>query len=376
MSLNATISPRPIAFSGNPIKISIESSHPVTYTVKHNNIALFEGSIEAGTEEVFIDEILTGIVSPTRFTEEREILIPIESNKTNFSVAVSNENNEVITLTNTVLLGGISKRAMRNLNDQGSNIFTFKLLNPAGNFFMTTRSERRIITLRETEVYPLLFIAPAASITVKAAEGIIRTFNLVENECYALNIDALRYSFFTQESILSNYFEISTDEGTILIVIEPAAVEKNRYYLDFLNSYGAYERVEITGIPELGQEQEEDRTFGKYDPVVNDYVEHRERVSTQNSLRVQTGFKSENELIFILDMLSSDDIRLIGYEDREIKVNVTAESLAVAKRLGKPQSISLLLNFADKETHFTHALFGDDFDNPRIHTEQFSKEFN
>ena len=47
-----------------------------------------------------------------------------------------------------------------------------KLLNAAGNFFMSTRTEQRVLSIRETEIRPLLFIAPVTTFTVKVAEGI------------------------------------------------------------------------------------------------------------------------------------------------------------------------------------------------------------
>lgn len=97
---------------------------------------------------------------------------------------------------------------------------------------------------------------------------------------------------------------------------------------------------------------------------------------TVDTIHVQTGFKTSKELMFLLDMLSSDDIYLLGYEDREIKVNASADSLAVAKTMNQPQSLPITLRFSDSERHFTQALQGADFDNPRIHTQEFSKEFN
>lgn len=377
MSLYIEITPRPIAFSGNPIKLEVTSSSPVTYQIKDGAAILFEGSAEAGNFHVFIDEILSEELKPTRYTgEEPDMILNTADNMKDYTVTVKNETGEVREQTQSVLLGGISKRAMRNLHNVGSNIFTYKLMNPAGNYLMTTRGEKRTITLRESELYPLLFIASTNEITIKAAENATRTLELENSKLYGLNLEAIRYSFFSVENILCNQFEVITDESVLTVIIEPSEVTKERYFLEFLNSYGAYERIEITGMPKLEQEQEEDKVFGVYDSLVNDYVEHRERVISQNSIRAQTGFKNENEYIFILDMLSSDDIRLIGYEEREIKVNATAESLTFAKTGNEPQSISLILKFADKETHFTQALLDDDFDNPRIHTEQFTKEFN
>ena len=130
--------------------------------------------------------------------------------------------------------------------------------------------------------------------------------------------------------------------------------------LYFLNERDVYKR------------QVEDEVYGKYDEEVNDYIESRERVNTVDNLHVQTGFKTEKELMFILDMLSSDEIYLIGYENRGIRVNASADSLAIAKNMNTPQSLPITLRFCDSEKHFTQELNSDDFNNPRIHTDAVS----
>ena len=142
---------------------------------------------------------------------------------------------------------------MPHINQEGSNIFTFKLLNASGNFFMSTISETRILTIRETEIRPLLFIAPKTAFTVTVSDGISKEITgLVVGKCYALNLDALRRYFFDSENMLASQFIVSTDEGTaVTIIILPADVAKERYYLEFLNSYGAYELslIHIWEIP-------------------------------------------------------------------------------------------------------------------------------
>lgn len=379
MSLSANISPRTMALSGNPIRLDIVSSSPVTYIIRDKEETVFEGSGEAGNFYVFIDEILSAILVPIRYTgQETDIILNTSGNLKDYTVIVSNTEGENRTLQHKVILGGISKRAIRHLNQEGSNIFTFKLLNAAGNFFMSTRSETRILTIRETELRPLLFIAPKATFTITAMEGVVKEISgLTIGTCYALNLDALRRFFFDRDNILASQFIISTDEGlAVTIVILPAAIAKERYYLEFLNSYGAYECVDVTGKPTLDQDSGEEETYGKYDELVNDYIESRERVRTIDTIHVQTGFKTNKEFQFLLDMLSSDDIYLLGYEDREIKVNASADSLAIAKTMDQPQSLPITLRFADSERHFTQALQGNDFNNPRIHTQEFSKEFN
>lgn len=380
MSLTATIYPRTMALSGNPIRLDINSSTPVSYIIRDRDDIIYEGSGAEGNFNVFIDEILAAILSPTKFTgEETDIVLPTVGNLKEYSIQITNQEGESKILQHKVLLGGISKRAMRHLNQFGSNIFTFKLLNAAGNFFMSTRSETRILTIRETEIKPLLFIAPKSELTITVAEGISKIISdLVIEECYALNLGALRKFFFDNHNILANRFDISTDEGiAVKIIITPTNTKKERYYLMFLNSYGAYECIDVTGSPTLDQDTGEDeQLYGKYDEEINDYTESRERVSTIDTIHVQTGFKTEQELKFLLDMLSSDNIYLIGYEDREIKVNASADSLAIAKKMNQPQSLPITLRFCDSERHFTQALKDLDFSNPRIHTQEFSKEFN
>lgn len=379
MSLNANISPRTMALSGNPIKLDISSSSPVTYTIYDGDSQIFEGSGEEGSFYVFIDEILDSIMSSTRYTGlETNIILETSGNLKEYRIETTNAEGNKVTLQHKVLLGGISKRAMRHLHQEGSNIFTFKLLNAAGNFFMSTRSETRTLIIRETEIRPLLFIASKTEFTITVSDGLSKVITGMNvGRCYALNIKALRKYFWDSENILVNHFEVITNEGkAVTIIIVPANVEKERYYLEFLNSYGAYECIEVTGKPTLDRDTGEEETYGKYDELVNDYIESRERIHSVDTIHVQTGFKTSQELMFLLDMISSDEIYLLGYEDREIKVNASADSLAVAKTMNQPQSLPITLRFADSEKHFTQALNGDDFNNPRIHTEIFSKEFN
>lgn len=379
MSLSATISPRTIALSGNPVKLDIVSSYPVTYVIKYAGKTIYEGSGEKGQFHIFIDETLATLLAPTKYTgAESEEILKVSGNLIKYNVEVSNDRGERVSLEHSILLGGISKRTMRHLNQIGSNIFTFKLLNPDGNFFMTTRTESKILTVRETELRPLLFLAPASEITIKATENNFKTISgLTVQQCYALNLDAMRRYFFSSANIIVSKFDIIINGLlTVSIVIIPSKPAKERYFLEFLNSYGAYECIEVTGKPTLDQDTGDEDTYGKYDEQVNDYVESRERVSTLDSLHVQTGFKTEQELMFLLDMLSSDEVFLKGYEEKEIKVNASAESLSFAKTMNQPQSLPILLRFTDREQRFTQALSADDFNNPRIHTDEFSKEFN
>lgn len=381
MSITANIYPRTIALSDNPIRLEVTSTSLVTYKVKDKEEILYTGSISKGISSTYINEIVSNIVSPTLLpvTGNEDLAIHVQNNMKEYSVELLNEEGESTTIRHKVLLGGISKRAMRDLASVGQNIFTSKLLNNSANYLMTTRTEDKCIAVKETELYPLLFIAPGEPIFLwsKSHSGVsVEINNLIEGNLYALHIDNVRKRFFTEHNMLCNSFQLHSSAGHAAdIVITPAEIEKERYCLQFLNSYGAYERIEVCGHPTKEQESKEEDTYNEYDEVVNDYVEMRNRVKRKESIKVSTGVKTSEELLFLYDMICSTEIYLIGYEDRHIRVNVSADNAAVSKSLGEPTSIELTLRFIDTETHFTHEL-PDEIGSARIHDDKFNYTFN
>lgn len=379
MSLTANIYPRTIALSDNPIKLEISSTSLVTYKIKVGDDILYTGSVEKGVSSTFINEIVTSIVSPTLLpvTGSDELIFPVSNSLKEYTVELSNAEGENTIVNHKVLLGGISKRAMRDLHSVGKNIFTSKLLNNTANFLMTTRTEDKCIAVKETELYPLLFIAPGETIFLWSKSRVsVEINNLKEGNLYALHIDNVRKRFFTEHNMLCNSFQLHSSAGHAAdIIIAPAEIEKERYCLQFLNSYGAYERIEVCGHPVKEQESKDEDTYNEYDEVVNDYVEMRNRVKRKESIKVSTGVKTAEELLFLYDMICSTEIYLIGYEDRHIRVNVSADNASVSKSLGEPTSIELTLRFIDTETHFTHEL-PDEIGSARIHDDKFNYTFN
>ena len=107
--------------------------------------------------------------------------------------------------------------------------------------------------------------------------------------------------------------------------------------------------IEITGTGSIQREAEQENTFSTYDEVIDDYVESWERLSGRESMTVESGYRTNDELIHLIDMLSSDDIKILGLNGRNIRVNVTAENLTRASRATSPESIKLSLRFDDSE---------------------------
>ena len=376
MSLTANIYPSTIALAGNPIKLTINSSSVVSYTIRQADRTIFSGSGE-GEFSVFLQDIFSGILSPKHLlNESTDILLLDSTSATDIAISVQNTQGETKTLSLKAVIGGISKRLLRRLLDENSNIFTWKLLNSSVNFFKTTRTNGRIITIRETELLPIPFLYPDGALKVVAA-GIETSFSGTAGQPVALNLYRLRKKLFQTNQKLASVFDIySGSTKSCTIVITPGTVSRERYLLEFLNSYGAYERIEVTGIGNIESEIESDSTYQIYDESIDDYIEARERQSARDKLQVESGYRNTEELVHLMDMLASDEIKILGLSGRNIRVNAVADNLTHAIRSTLPESIKMTLHFVDSDVRYTGSLSEDEIGNPRIHTEQFTPQFN
>ena len=352
MSLTANIYPSTIALAGNPIKLTINSSSVVSYTIRQADRTIFSGSGE-GEFSVFLQDILSGILSPKHLlNESTDILLPDSTSATDIAISVQNTQGETKTLSLKAVIGGISKRLLRRLLDENSNIFTWKLLNSSVNFFKTTRTNGRIITIRETELLPIPFLYPDGALKIVAA-GIETSLSGTAGQPVALNLYRLRQKLFQTNQKLASVFDIySGSTKSCTIVITPGTVSRERYLLEFLNSYQIY------------------------DESIDDYIEARERQSARDKLQVESGYRNTEELVHLMDMLASDDIKILGLSGRNIRVNAVDDNLTHAIRSTVPESIKMTLHFVDSDVRYTGSLSEDEIGNPRIHTEQFTPQFN
>ena len=376
MSLTANIYPSTIALAGNPIKLTINSSSVVSYIIRQADRTIFSGSGE-GEFSVFLQDILSGILSPKHLlNESTDILLADSTSATDIAISVQNTQGETKTLSLKAVIGGISKRLLRRLFDENSNIFTWKLLNSSVNFFKTTRTNGRIITIRETELLPIPFLYPDGALKIVAA-GIETSLSGTAGQPVALNLYRLRQKLFQTNQKLASVFDIySGSTKSCTIVITSGTVSRERYLLEFLNSYGAYERIEVTGIGNIESEIESDSTYQIYDESIDDYIEARERQSARDKLQVESGYRNTEELVHLMDMLASDEIKILGLSGRNIRVNAVADNLTHAIRSTVPESIKMTLHFVDSDVRYTGSLSEDEIGNPRIHTEQFTPQFN
>ena len=379
-ALKVNIYPTGNAFTRNPIFLSVSSSSMATYSIRMNNEEVFKGN-GIGEFRVNIAEIVeTGITDARILSDNTEHLLAVSGLSAEVTIHVVNEGEEEDNLSFTAWKGGISKKEFRRLRNMGTDIFSLKFLNESCNFFFTTRSNDWRITMRETELYPLCFIYPGHELKItELLTGQSLAVPGTTGNFYALNLEAVRLKFFTDYGVLANLFDVySGDTFALRIGIEQSPTVRERYRLRFLNSYGTYEVFSLEGEASVtpGMDEDEDAVFRRYDEITDDYYSDRIRTEIQEAVTIKTGFKRPQEIRFLLDLLSSDNVYLSGYGQEEIKVIPSAEEFSYRVRPDAPQNVTLKLTFAEKESNWTGEITESGYRKPGVHSKEFSKQFN
>lgn len=379
-ALKVNIYPTGNAFTRNPIFLSVSSYSMATYSIRMNNEEIFKGN-GIGEFRVNIAEIVeTGITGARILPDNTDHILAVSGLSAEVTIHVVNEGEEEDNLSFTAWKGGISKKEFKRLRNMGTDIFSLKFLNESCNFFFTTRSNDWRITMRETELYPLCFIYPEHELKItELLTGQSLAVPGTAGNFYALNLEAVRLKFFTDYGVLANLFDVYSGETFALrIGIEQSPTVRERYRLRFLNSYGVYEVFSLEGEASVtpGMDEDEDAVFRRYDEITDDYYSDRIRTEIQEAVTVKTGFKRPQEIRFLLDLLSSDDVYLAGYGREEIKVIPSAEEFSYRVRPDAPQNVTLKLTFAEKESNWTGEITESGYRKPRVHSKEFSKQFN
>ena len=379
-ALKVNIYPTGNAFTRNPIFLSVSSYSMATYSIRMNNEEIFKGN-GIGEFCVNIAEVVeTGIASTQILPDNTEHLLAVSGLSAKVTIHVVNEGEEEDNLSFTAWKGGISKKEFKRLRNMGTDIFSLKFLNESCNFFFTTRSNDWRITMRETELYPLCFIYPEHELKItELLTGQSLAVPGTAGNFYALNLEAVRLKFFTDYGVLANLFDVYSGETFALrIGIEQSPTVRERYRLRFLNSYGVYEVFSLEGEASVtpGMDEDEDAVFRRYDEITDDYYSDRIRTEIQEAVTIKTGFKRPQEIRFLLDLLSSDNVYLSGYGQEEIKVIPSAEEFSYRVRPDAPQNVTLKLTFAEKESNWTGEITESGYRKPGVHSKEFSKQFN
>lgn len=268
-----------------------------------------------------------------------EILAPLAGFALTYQVKIGSE----YSFEGFAFRGGITHHDFKLLAENGFDIFSYRLGSYFNQFLFTTRTHSKEIKIKETELYPFIFINPGIDFHFKSESGHLLTVPSVTTATAVLDVQALRSRYQLLYNETPNRFEVSlADDTSFIIRIEPGQISEEKYLIRFRNSLGAYEVTEVVGkathTPELADENVFS-VFNSYDF----FEDRRDRVSSKAVLKVETGFKHRRELPFILDMIKSDEIYFIYPDESFFRCHVKAETPKYAHKMVTPTSISLII---------------------------------
>lgn len=388
------------AFSRNPIILDLtesewaalydlpDSSKGIPYAITLGGAEVYSGKLYPPCR-IDISEIIDDHIEPFPEPSGAGPVIPIldQGEMTPYLVGIQiagDDHTDDPQRSFIALPGGVSRQNLRAYAAAHTDPFTARYLRHTGNFFLTSRAAGWRIAIKETELYPLYFIADKIIPDLSARSHISgKTIALgsADPGINALDIDSLRRSFLGTHAEIPSVFDIlKGDALACRIVIEQATAEKNRCRLKFRNALGVHEIVELSGeiTVEPGDRADDgDTTYLSYDSTVGGFRKNAPRVERGITLSVETTVRSRSELEYLLGAVSSDDVMLLDYAAAPVKVLPSVDSLSYTHRLEAPQRIKVSLTLADSDLlPMPDIDTADASVKPRIFTPHFSDHFN
>jgi len=340
MAITVTKAPNAYSFAGNPVvfEVSTDSSEPVgveisiggkIYSTVYYPFLISENSYEIDMNLSDFLQFENQVAIP-----ENEIISVIDGFAQPYQVKIGSE----YVFNGVALRGGISNQAYKELEENGYNIFTLRLLLYYYQFLFTTRTNGAEIKIRESELYPFIFIHPGVPIVFKTETGDeIITLAHPEGTICAMNIQSVLTQMPEGTRRIDIYISgITSFHFTIL----PGKLSEEKYRLRFRNSLGAFEMLEVTGramhTPEFAEEN-----LWQTLTELDFYEERRSRVKSKGIIEVETGYRERDEFSFILDLIQSDEIYFIYPDGDSFRCHVKADNAQYRNRMTEPTSINL-----------------------------------
>jgi len=242
------------------------------------------------------------------------------------------------TFNGIALHGGISNHAFKELEEKGYNIFNYRLASAFNQFLFINRTNGKEIRIKESELYPFIFIHPGNPIVFKSESGNqVATQAQASGTVCAMN---LRQVLLQMPAGTKRIDVFQNDQYVFHFTILPGKLSEEKYLIRFRNSLGAFEVLEVTGRalhnPEFSDENLW-QTFTEFDF----YEDRRSRVKSKAVIEVETGYKERGEFPFILDLIQSDEIFFIYPEGDSFRCHVKADSAQFRHLMTEPTSVKL-----------------------------------
>lgn len=388
----APTTPSRLAFTGNPIVIADNN------VCENQPVAGYPFTVYLGRDQIYRGHFgypfrinLADVVDPfipyipdslSRKTSQPLILVESEQAIDQRAVYVHFDGEYDQEYEFYAFRGGISKQNLRFFaKHPDKDIFTERFLAQDANFFLTTRSAGWRIVVKETELYPLIFIndADLATISLRARDYNSGITLQINKGIYAIDINALRMEFFTEGGFLANDFDIYRN-GIFAcnIVVEEAQAAVERYRFKFRNSLGVFEVIDIIGLGSLTPTTNADNEGHLvYDKMTDDYITNRTRGDITPGLSIETVLNKPDEYRFFLDFIVSPEVYLLDVFVEPVRVVTELDELIASPQLTAPATVVLNLTFAEADHFITEDLYSvSQSRKSRLFSDEFNDKFN
>jgi len=345
--------PDKYSFIGNPMRVEFkgDSAEEIIIYIKIGDKDIIDLSVVLfGNESDYKGSAdISKILVP--FFKKYEpyigaIFYSLKDFELDYSLKITDIKNNVLDdFSGKAFRGGLNSETYAQLRTWGEDMFSHRLVGIGRQFLFTTRTNSRNIVLRETEMYPFVFIHPGVPIKLITSSGKILIPEIFpENTICTFDVCAARKAIFSAYMEMPSFFVVSIDNKSIFeITLVPNQLSNENYLLRFKNSLGAYEQIEVVGkANDYTTYLEEDiwMSFNK----LGFYEEKRSRMASRDGLIVQTGYKSKDELNHLKDLIKSDEIYFIDTNDKIETLHpclITPNEMKVPRQIKEPHSVEL-----------------------------------
>lgn len=336
---------------------------PILFELQTDNLQPIIASIHVGSDEIPLSCYPHGSQSP--YTAELDVSGVLEpyfdrnSSINGDQIIISELTNFVldchIKIDNIdyplkVIHGGTSHLLLNEFDEYNYDYFSYRLNNPERQILFTTRTNGPHISLRESEIFPFVFLHPGKPITFESEGGHeLTTQALSQGTACLMDINTLRKTFYElyEESPLHISVLIDTS-FSFDISITPSTPSENSHIIRFRNSLGGFEDIEMTGDLTFSPEFLDENLYLSKNKIAR-YEEYRDRIGMKYIYGLNSGYKSVAESFHILDMLGSD-LCFIIFPDKSIKrCTVTpSDDIDINLPLITPSSIQMDVRLVDE----------------------------
>ena len=120
----------------------------------------------------------------------------------------------------------------------------------------------------------------------------------------------------------------------------------------FRNSWGAWESISIDGDIEFTPKFEEKPKIAEFDLSILDFVKKPQRKEMSSIYTAELGYKTEDERLFLLDMLQSDLV-YFQVKGTNYAANISTTTSAFASTKAEPMSINVTIELLDTDTNYS-----------------------